>query len=364
MEKREGELKQVVDKITLANGEGTDLSPAMALAGEMRVSGKSYTQFFTDYTVQEGRLREAENEIQRLTDLLDEIGNDIAEKVGSGHALWCRERADVQKPLLDEQAAEHAAAIDRANALAAELATVMTTRDGYEETVRSLRAATAHHAEEVSGLQSTADDLSRQVQNLLRQLAIRDDPSLANLPLNAPAPGEGDIITDNFLEFRSLRGLQENNQKLLKLTRALMAKLDQREIRRATAEEDDINTGETLDQATETIQRLHKQLLEANRKINESVRERDFFSKLLARGEGLKWSSNGASAGAETVEDGPHTQTIEMLRTEIEGVRGKAEEELRTVKVELRNQEEKVGQAEVARARAEVKVSMLEGELL
>lgn len=71
----------MVDKIALASGEGSDLSPAAALAGEMRGSGKSYTQFFTEFTVQEGKLRSAENEIERLTELLDEIGNDIAEKV-------------------------------------------------------------------------------------------------------------------------------------------------------------------------------------------------------------------------------------------------------------------------------------------
>lgn len=90
-EKRAEELRAVVDRIALASGEGTDLSPAAALAGEMRGSGKSYTQFFTEYTVQEGRLKSAENEIERLTELLDEIGNDIAEKV-SGHLTWTTSR--------------------------------------------------------------------------------------------------------------------------------------------------------------------------------------------------------------------------------------------------------------------------------
>ena len=80
-EKRAQELKAVVDRLALAGGEGTDLSPAAALAGEMRGQGKSYTQFFTDYTLQQGRLQEAEDEVARLTELLDEISNDIAEKV-------------------------------------------------------------------------------------------------------------------------------------------------------------------------------------------------------------------------------------------------------------------------------------------
>ena len=80
-EKKLEEMKVVVDRLALASGEGTDISPAAALAGEMRANGKSYTQFFTDYTLQETRLQEALDEVARLTDLLDEIGQEIAEKV-------------------------------------------------------------------------------------------------------------------------------------------------------------------------------------------------------------------------------------------------------------------------------------------
>lgn len=87
VEKRAEELKLVVDRLALAGGEGTDLSPAAALAGEMRAQGKSYTQFFTDYTLQEGKLQAAENEVARLTDLLDEISSDIAEKVSRPASL-------------------------------------------------------------------------------------------------------------------------------------------------------------------------------------------------------------------------------------------------------------------------------------
>lgn len=78
-EKRSDKLKSVVDRLALAGG--TDLSPAAALAGELRQQGKSYTQFFTEYTLQEGKLQAAENEVHRLTELLDEISGDIAEKV-------------------------------------------------------------------------------------------------------------------------------------------------------------------------------------------------------------------------------------------------------------------------------------------
>jgi nucleoprotein TPR len=80
-EKRSEDLKVVVERLALAGGEGGDLSPAAALAGGMKASGKTYTQFYTDYTIQEGKLRAAENEVVRLTLLLDEISQDINEKV-------------------------------------------------------------------------------------------------------------------------------------------------------------------------------------------------------------------------------------------------------------------------------------------
>lgn len=80
-EKRADDLKVVVERLAMAGGDGDSLSPAAALAGETRQGGKSYTQFYTDYTIQEGKLRNAENEVVRLTRLLDEISQDISEKV-------------------------------------------------------------------------------------------------------------------------------------------------------------------------------------------------------------------------------------------------------------------------------------------
>lgn len=235
----------------------------------------------------------------------------------------------------------------------------MSERDTYEGRLKALAASTSHHSEEVAGLKSTADDLSRQVQSLLRQLAIRDDPSLANTAIDAPAPSEGDIITDHLLEFKSIRGLQEQNQKLLKLTRGLMAKLDAREIRRATADSDDIDTGATLDQATETISRLHSQLLEAQKKINDTARERDFFSKLLSKGEGLSWST--MTNGTSGLEDGVHQKSIMTLQAEIDIVRTRAEKEITEAKEQVRIKAEQVGVAEVEKAKADAKATLLDG---
>lgn len=80
-EKRAEDLKIVVDRLAMASGEGSDISPAAALANGARAGGKSYTQFYTEYTLLESKLRASENEVSRLTQILDEISADLAEKV-------------------------------------------------------------------------------------------------------------------------------------------------------------------------------------------------------------------------------------------------------------------------------------------
>lgn len=81
VEKRAEDLKIVVDRLAMASGEGSGLSPAAALANGAKASGKTYTQFYTDFTLMEAKLRASENEVSRLTQILDEISADLAEKV-------------------------------------------------------------------------------------------------------------------------------------------------------------------------------------------------------------------------------------------------------------------------------------------
>lgn len=275
-----------------------------------------------------------------------------------------------QKPLLDEQAAEHSLAIERANTLAAELASTIAARDSLDSQVKSLNATSSHDTDELSSLRSTVDDLSQQVQSLLRQLAIRDDPALASQSLDGAAvvPETGDIVSDHLVEFRSIRSLQEQNAKLLRLTRGLMAKLDAREISRATAEndEDSADAHAALDEASRTINTLHEQLLDAHKKINEATRERDLFSKLLARGEGLRWSAaQGGSTGTNGSAgegSGAGEERVQSLQAELEVIKRRAEGEVRDAKAKAGQAEEAKGKEEVERAKAEAKIGLLEGE--
>ncbi|KAL0240713.1 hypothetical protein I308_106513 [Cryptococcus tetragattii IND107] len=361
VERKMGELKKIADRLDMVEGRGGYVSASAAVAGEMRKDGKSYTQLYTDFTIQESRLQAAEGEVERLTNLLDEISQELNEK----------------KPILDEQAAEHARAIERANALASELACVISARDTLQNEVKSLQAASTHHTSEVSSLQSSVDDLSRQVKTLLRQIAIKDDPSLASVAVDGDAEvgPTGDIITDHLVEFRSIHSLQEQNQRLLKITRSLMKKLDEREIARAEGEEEDEVTGRTLDEATEMIKKLHKDVLDAQKRVGDVTRERDLFSKLLARGEGLRWSvsassghpgTHGAQHGHGPLDedtDTPSNQQLATLQAELDVFKEKAHGDLEEARKEIRKKMEEAAKADVERARADAKVGLLEEQV-
>lgn len=267
-----------------------------------------------------------------------------------------------QKPILDEQEAEYARAVERSQVLAIELERVRTSRDAHEANAKTASAAAAKQEQEVFALQTSADDLSRQVQGLLRQIALRADPSLALQTMDGTSEvSGGDIVSDYLVEFKSIRNLQEQNVKLLKLTRSLSSQLDTREIKRATADQDDEDIASNLEQATETVNRLHKELLESQRRLLDISRERDLFSKLLAKGEGLKWSQNGTSG---QIEDGsaPHFQAVESLQTEIKTLRMKAEAEIKEAKDLSRSRAEAASIAEVDKVKLEAENTLLKRE--
>lgn len=81
VEKKMGELKKIADRLDMVEGRGGYISASAGVAGEMRKDGKSYTQLYTDFTIQESRLQAAEGEVERLTNLLDEISQELNEKV-------------------------------------------------------------------------------------------------------------------------------------------------------------------------------------------------------------------------------------------------------------------------------------------
>lgn len=153
-----------------------------------------------------------------------------------------------------------------------------------------------------------------------------------------------------------------------------MKKLDEREIARAEGEEEDEVTGRTLDEATEMIKKLHKDVLDAQKRVGDVTRERDLFSKLLAKGEGLRWSisassgypgAHGAQHGRGPLDEDTDTssnQQLATLQAELDVLKEKAHGDLEEARKEIRKKMEEAARADVEKARAEAKVGLLEGK--
>jgi nucleoprotein TPR len=197
----------------------------------------------------------------------------------------------------------------------------------------------------------------------LREISIRDDPTLAYVAFDPSSElRESDPITDRLLLFKSLPALQEQNGKLLKVVRALQDKLSDREAKRATAEDD----GLALDQAAETITTLHTKLVERQNaltglqeKLTEVTRERDLFSRLLSRGEGLRWP-NGSTANGPVDGHDASAEALSSLQAELDIMRKKADDDVTEAKSIARQKSEAATKAELEAAKADARAKMIE----
>ena len=151
---------------------------------------------------------------------------------------------------------------------------------------------------EIKLLEKQAVDMGRQINGLLAHVAHLEDPSLPDEYTDEP-PTEGVLdsdafISSNFVLFKNLRHLREQNQVLLKMGRKLGAQLEERERMVAQAEESEI-----MVEARQLIESLQKELLNASTKGESYVRERDMFKSMLGR------SQNSLGYGTSTISLGP-----------------------------------------------------------
>lgn len=156
------------------------------------------------------------------------------------------------------------------------------------------------------------DDLGRQVQNLLREIGRRDDPTLPmdedleNVDSVVLSDDVDSMITNNLVLFKSINGLQEQNMKLIKVVRELGARLENGE--------KEFREGLEREQA-EAVQEAHEMMLELRGQLDRQekssaaiiqtyVKERDALKSVIARLEaggtphhGVNGNLSGSSPG-------------------------------------------------------------------
>ncbi len=174
-----------------------------------------------------------------------------------------------------------------------QLADALSERDSSASHATEISQRLAKTIRENESLQKQLNDLGRQVQTLLKEIARRQDPTIPSDEeleadeSTAPAGNIDEVITNNLVLFHSVPALQAQNQKLLGIVREMGAKMEaeEREYRETLEKEQ----GEAVREAHEAITALQEQLEAQWRahdvKMRAFVKERDSHKVLLARAE-------------------------------------------------------------------------------
>jgi len=269
------------------------LSPTVAIASRAQRSGKTFTEVYADHVRLQDEYAKKSAEYDRMSRTLAQVLAQIEERV-SFCPFPIHPCSDFHKaPILAQQRAEYERLQSEASQLASQLADALAERDSSVSAATDVSQRLTKTNRENGLLQKQLNDLGRQVQSLLKEIARRQDPTIPSDEeleadeSTAPAENIDEVITNNLVLFRSIPALQAQNQKLLGIVREMGAKMEaeEREYREALEKEQ----GEAVREAHEAITALQEQL-EAQRrthdiKMQAFIKERDSLKVLLARAE-------------------------------------------------------------------------------
>jgi nucleoprotein TPR len=263
--------------------------------------------------------------------------------------------------------------------LASQLADALAERDRQTAIAKESTQKLKHSVQENDLLQQQLDDLGRQIRTLLKELGRAQNPSiptdeeLAQDDSTAPAENIEQVITNNLVLFRSIEGLQEQNQKLLKIVRELGAKMENEEKEYRERMEQEQN--EAVREAMEMIQSLETRM-EAQKKSHETtvqayIKERDTLKAMLGRsshsGTGAVSLPNGAGGvQANGVESDltDHAKELTEMRERYESAQTDLVADAERNREQLVVVEREASRAHVELARLTARAEILEGMTL
>ena len=282
----------------------------------------------------------------------------------------------IQAPILSQQRTEYERLQSEATQLTSQLSQALQQRDGSVKCAEEMSQKLQKSARENEVLQKQLNDNGRQIQHLLAEIGRRDDPAIPSdedLEQMPPAEDIESVITNNLVLFRSTRELQEQNQKLLKITRELGAKMEAEEQDYRAAMERE--QGEAVKEAHEAIKTLAMQLETQKKsseiKIQAYIKERDTLKSMLARAERSS-AAMGATAGPVAAvngyeDTGAETQTdvareLAEMQSQFETYKSEMGEDSGRLREEIVASQREVGQLNAALAKANAKIEYLSGQ--
>lgn len=262
-----------------------------------------------------------------------------------------------------------------AQQLGSQLSQAIIQRDEQAKVAHDRGQKLAESAKENSMLQRQLEDLGRQIQNLLRDIARRDDPTIPsdeemeNLTVE-PVSDTQTMITNNLVLFKSIDGLQNQNQRLLKIVRDLAGKMENEE--REYREKMEHEQAEAVKEAHEAIQdlvsQLEKQKQHYETLIQGYVRERDSFRVMLARAEkGLPVQQVNGAAGDPMMltsgDDSNLARELAEVQQQFENYKTETSFDSGRTRQDLVDAQREVSRLGAALAKSEAQVEFLQGML-
>lgn len=268
--------------------------------------------------------------------------------------------------MLQEQRVEYERIQRELVRLGPQLTEALEARETEARNCRVAQDRAASKDQENELLRRQLSDLAMQVKHLLREIAIRDDPSLENEDVdmhdNVPAMADTDdtnkIITSQLVLFKNLSELQQQNQRLVHVTRKMSQEMEQKEKElRETAEANETNA---VRRAKTAIEGLHAKIQSQEASERALKKEIDMLSGMLLKLKQQGGSvANGivAAPAGNMVLEGDRLGEMSMVLKEMGANTARVQEELTA-------SQKQVGQLNVALAKANAQVDFLSGMTL
>lgn len=255
--------------------------------------------------------------------------------------------------------------------LGPQLAEALQERDVESRNARlALERAAAKDGENTQ-LERQLSDLGRQVRHLLREIEIRENPSLEaeayEEPAGATVPDLTDtdrIITDQLTLFRSISEMQLQNQRLLRVVRETSTRMETME--KEAREAAEAVESDAVRRAKLAMEGLHAKIKSMESAERALKKENDMLSSLLARSKHAQ-ATNGVPS-SEHIDRHPVNGGDSMSFSESEKVAEMTSvlKEMGTnatrLQEELSTSQKQVSQLQVSLARANAQYEYLNGK--
>ncbi|KAG1766147.1 hypothetical protein EDD22DRAFT_978513 [Suillus occidentalis] len=328
------------------------LSPTVAMVSRAQKTGKTFTEVYADYVRLQDEFAKKSSEYDHMDRTLSAVLAQIEERA----------------PILSQQREEYDRLQSEAAQLASQLSTTLAEREANSNAFQEASQKLKKSQSENELLQRQLDDLGRQVQTLLKELGRRTDPSLPTdieMEEMEPLPAENidAVITNNLVLFRSIGGLQEQNQKLLKIVRELGSKMEaeERDYREALDQEQSEAVREAHEAIQDLVAQLERQKKSSDMTIQAYMKERDALKAMLARAErsGLHAGVNGDVNGVTGPIKNNLAAELEDVQAQFEAYKAEMGTDSVKLREELQQAHRDLGHVNVALAKANAKIEYL-----